>query len=204
MFIVHYVIIGTWEENKLEKWKIVELKSKRLQGDGSCAKGLRRKVWTRTKNLSPNIRYFVALLRFVAIYVLFRTRKKCFFWSKKVLLGQEVHYYMEYIAYYADKNLQICNYAKKRRICHENKKKRARQNFVWPFCSRRKAANFCHPAEDNTCKPKLCDLCFIMWYIRLCGLSCCIVISNWLEISHFHSLFWFFYSSSSLPFLGAS
>ena len=115
MFIVHYVIIGTWEENKLEKWKIVELKSKRLQGDGSCAKGLRRKVWTRTKNLSPNIRYFVALLRFVAIYVLFRTRKKCFFWSKKVLLGQEVHYYMEYIAYYADKNLQICNLSWKRK-----------------------------------------------------------------------------------------
>ena len=28
----------------------------------------RRKVWTQTKILSPNIRYFVAILRFVAIY----------------------------------------------------------------------------------------------------------------------------------------
>ena len=30
-------------------------------------KGLRRKVWTRTKIFSPNIRYVVAILRFVKI-----------------------------------------------------------------------------------------------------------------------------------------
>ena len=35
------------------------------------AKGPRRKVWTQTKILSSNIRYFVAILRFVAIYALF-------------------------------------------------------------------------------------------------------------------------------------
>ena len=34
-------------------------------------KGLRRKVWTRTKMLSPNKRYFVAILRFVAIYAFY-------------------------------------------------------------------------------------------------------------------------------------
>ena len=34
-------------------------------------KGLRRKVKTQKKILSPNIRYFVAILRFVAIYALF-------------------------------------------------------------------------------------------------------------------------------------
>ena len=35
-------------------------------------KGLRRKVWTRKKILSPTIHYFVAILRFVAIYAPFR------------------------------------------------------------------------------------------------------------------------------------
>ena len=34
--------------------------------------GLRQKVWTQTKILSPHIRYFVAILRFVVIYALFR------------------------------------------------------------------------------------------------------------------------------------
>ena len=48
-----------------------------------AAKGLRRKVWTQTKILSPNIRYFVAILRFVVIYAL--TRR---LWQKKsVFLG---------------------------------------------------------------------------------------------------------------------
>ena len=52
-------------------------------------KGLRRKVWTQTKILSPNICYFVA------IYALFGR-----FWANKVLfwfLGQEVHYYIVHI-----------------------------------------------------------------------------------------------------------
>ena len=34
-------------------------------------KGLRRKVWTRTKISSTNIRYFVVILRFVAIFAVF-------------------------------------------------------------------------------------------------------------------------------------
>ena len=34
-------------------------------------KGLCRKGWTQTKILSPNIRYFVAMLRFIANYALF-------------------------------------------------------------------------------------------------------------------------------------
>ena len=36
------------------------------------ASSARRKVWTRTKILSPNIRYFVAILRFVAIYAFYK------------------------------------------------------------------------------------------------------------------------------------
>ena len=35
-------------------------------------KGHRQKVWTQTKILSPNIRYFVAILRFVAIYAFYK------------------------------------------------------------------------------------------------------------------------------------
>ena len=67
-------------------------------------KGLRRKVWTRKKILSPHIRYFVAILRFVAIYALLEDfrQEKGFFGSKTLFLRQEVHYFMEYIAYYAD------------------------------------------------------------------------------------------------------
>ena len=43
----------------------------------SCASGAWRKVWTRTKILSPNILYFVAILRFVAIYAFY----KGFYWA---------------------------------------------------------------------------------------------------------------------------
>ena len=37
-----------------------------------------------------------------------------------MFLGQEVHYYMVYIAYFTELILQICDYAQKRRICCEN------------------------------------------------------------------------------------
>ena len=40
--------------------------------------------------------------------------------SKTVFLGQEVHYYMVYIAYFTELILQICDYAQKRRIWREN------------------------------------------------------------------------------------
>ena len=53
-------------------------------------KGIRRKGWTKIS--STNIPYFVAILRFVAIYALFgRFRaNKCFFGTTTVFLGQEV------------------------------------------------------------------------------------------------------------------
>ena len=59
------------------------------------AKGLRRKVLTQTKILSPFIHYFVAVLRFVAMYALFgylRAKKvlfsvkKSFSWARSALL----------------------------------------------------------------------------------------------------------------------
>ena len=72
-------------------------------------------------------------------------QKKCLFGSKTVFLGQEVHYYMVYIAYYIELNLQICDYAQKRRICRENCKYALDKNFHGHFCPPRKAAKFCHP-----------------------------------------------------------
>ena len=50
-----------------------------------------------------------------------------------MLLWQEVLYYMVYIAYYTDLNLQICNYAQKRRICRENGKYALDESFMTIF-----------------------------------------------------------------------
>ena len=36
-----------------------------------------------------------------------------------MFLGQERYYYMVSIANHSELNLQACNYAQKRRICHE-------------------------------------------------------------------------------------
>ena len=49
-------------------------------------KGLHQKVWTGTKILSPNIRYIVALLWFVAIYALFGR-----LWAKKSPFGSKTY-----------------------------------------------------------------------------------------------------------------
>ena len=87
-------------------------------------RGFRRKVSTRTKILSPYIRYFVAKLRFVAIYD---------FGQKRYLFGQELHYYMVYIAYCIQIYFQICNYLPKRRICPENSKYAPDEKLCVPF-----------------------------------------------------------------------
>ena len=73
------------------------------QGSRSCAKGLHRKVWTWTKILGPNIRQFVATLRFDSILQgkSFSGQKQCFF------NRQGVHYYMVYIPYCTELNLQL-------------------------------------------------------------------------------------------------
>ena len=53
------------------------------------------------ENFKHEINYFVAILRFVAIYALFWKTwdKMCFFGEKKEFLGKEVRYYMIIIAY---------------------------------------------------------------------------------------------------------
>ena len=107
------------------------------QGGRSCAGAQgapQPKVWTRTKILSPNIRYFVANGDLWA--------KKVPFW---VFLWQEVHYYMVCIAYFTEFNLQIWDYTQKRRIHCENCKYAFDESFHGHFCPRRKAAKFCHP-----------------------------------------------------------
>ena len=70
------------------------------------------------ENFKPEHTLFYCELRFVAIYALLEIfgQKKCLFRSKTVFLGQEVHYYMVYIAYFTELILQICDYAQKRRI----------------------------------------------------------------------------------------
>ena len=54
------------------------------------------------ENFKPEHTLFCRELRFVAIYALLEIlgQKKCLFGSKTVFLGQEVHYYMVYIAYH--------------------------------------------------------------------------------------------------------
>ena len=71
--------------------------------------------------------------------------KKSAFLGLGLFLGQEVHYYMVYIAYFTELDLQICNYAQKQRICCENCKYGLDENFHGHFCPQQKAANFCHP-----------------------------------------------------------
>ena len=58
---------------------------------------------------------------------------------------------MEYITYYTDLNLQVCNYAQKQRNFGENRRYALDENLYGHFCSRRKAANFGHPVAIQIC-----------------------------------------------------
>ena len=75
--------------------------------------------------------------------------KQCLFGSKTVFLGQEVHYYMVYIAYFTELNSKIWDYAQKRRICRENCNYALDERFHGHVCPRRKPAKSCHPAHAN-------------------------------------------------------
>ena len=61
------------------------------------------------ENFKPEHTLFCRELKFVAIYALFGDlwAKKVSFWSITVLCGQEVHYYMVYIAYFTELNSKI-------------------------------------------------------------------------------------------------
>ena len=104
------------------------------------------------ENFKPEHTLFCRELRFVVISALFRglVAKKSAFLGQKVFLGQEVHYYVVCIAYFIELNLQICDYAQKRRIRRENCKYAFDGNFHGHFCPRRKAAKFCYPASSSS------------------------------------------------------
>ena len=61
------------------------------------------------ENFKPEHTLFCRDLRFVAICTLFGDlwAKKCLFGSKTVFLGQEVHFYMVYIAYFIELILRL-------------------------------------------------------------------------------------------------
>ena len=56
------------------------------------------------------------------------------------------------IAYYTELNLQICKFVRKRRNCCENSTYALDEKICDHFCSRRKAANFCHPDVKAFCR----------------------------------------------------
>ena len=60
------------------------------------------------ENFKPKHTLFCRELKFTHFLEIFGQRK-CLFGSKTVFLGQEVHYYMVYIAYFSELILQICD-----------------------------------------------------------------------------------------------
>ena len=124
------------------------------------------------ENFKPEHTLFCRELRFVAIYALFfgdLWAKKVPFWVKTVLLGQEVHYYMVYIAYFTELNSKIWDYAQKRRICRKNCKYALDKRFHGHFCPRRKPAKSCHPDShsmrwESSCRTYNTSNCLIYIY----------------------------------------
>ena len=85
-----------------------------------------KKLCKGTQILSPNIRYFVAIYQDLSRFTHFVEDlgpKKTFLGggSNTVFMWQEVPFYMVYIAYYTEFNLQLC-YVQKRCICREDSK----------------------------------------------------------------------------------
>ena len=66
------------------------------------------KIWSWTKTLSPNIRYFVTILRFVAINALFGNlwTKNCFLGQKQCFMGKKCTITL-YILHIKFANLQL-------------------------------------------------------------------------------------------------
>ena len=100
------------------------------------------------KNLSPNIRYFVANYWFVAIYALFGDlwAKKCLFGQKQGFLGKKctITWYILHIILSKIGKFAI---TRKTTRLSRNSNYALYESFYGYFCPRRKAANFCHPAR---------------------------------------------------------
>ena len=76
------------------------------------------------ENFKPKHTLFCRELRYVAIYALFGDHwaKECLFGSKTVFLGQEVHYYMIYIAYFTELNVRFANLRLRAKTMHWSRK----------------------------------------------------------------------------------
>ena len=104
------------------------------------------------KNFKLEHTLFCCELRFATIYALFGDLwgKNAFLGQKQFFLGQEVHYYMIYIAYSIELNLQICNYAQKRRICRKHCKYALDKNFHDHFCPQRCSATLSLQIDEHS------------------------------------------------------
>ena len=87
-----------------------------------------RKVWTLTKISSPNTRYFVAILRFIAIYARFLeklcARTRLIFGSKQCCLGKKCTITWYILRIVLNKRLQ------KQRTCRKNIKYAPDKNLM--------------------------------------------------------------------------
>ena len=73
--------------------------------------------------------------------------------AEKFGMGRKI-FAQTYLAYFTELNLQICDYAQKRRICRKNGKYAFDEHFHGYFCPWRNAAKFCHPG------PYLAVVCY--------------------------------------------
>ena len=89
------------------------------------------------------------------------------FWVKTVLLGQEVHYYMVYIAYFTELNSKIWDCAPKRRICRENCKYAFDE---WPFLPPTKNCQVLPPWNHFTFLFNFLSAVFLLKCISRCKL----------------------------------
>ena len=109
------------------------------QGGRSCAKArgsLAEKFGFRAKILSPNICYFVTMLKSVAIYAHFGNlwAQKGFWGQKQCCLGKKSALIYGMYCTYTELNVQICNYEQKQRICRQNRGHALDESFYGHLC----------------------------------------------------------------------
>ena len=84
----------------------------------------------------------------------------CFFGTTTVFLGQEVHYYMVYIAYYTESNLQKCNYVQNKVFVAKKGKYTPEDIFMSIFALAERlptSATLCEATTLCKATKKLCE-----------------------------------------------
>ena len=107
--------------------------------------------YSGNENFKPEHTLFCRKLRFIAIYALFGDlwAKKVPFWVKNSVSWARSALLHSIYCIFHWVILQLCDYAQKQRIWRKNCKYALDENFHCHFCSRRKAAKFCHPADTS-------------------------------------------------------